>query len=300
MNLLEKIHSKTDNTIKYIFMTQDNLIIELSYINKNDGKDIICVPSQTSCKMKCKFCHITDATDKLINRNLTSQEIKDSIDNVYNDLNLSLNPKPLLISYMGCGEPLLNYKQVKDSMLLLRNEYQTTKVPLIRFAIATSLPDFAWINFFNLTNEIHKEKLPVKIHLSLHYTMDSLRKDWMPNSLSILPSLIALEYYKKITKNSVEIHYTLINGVNDTERDAIRLSEFLKYRDIPVKFLFYNEKPSIEFHASSKEKLNIFKRYFDKYNIEYEYYIPPGLDVGASCGQFLMDYYLKYNLVKSN
>ena len=100
MNLLEKIHSKTDNTIKYIFITQDNLIIELSYINKNDGKDIICVPSQTSCKMKCKFCYITDATDKLINRNLTAQEIKESVDNVYNDLNLSLNPKPLLISYM--------------------------------------------------------------------------------------------------------------------------------------------------------------------------------------------------------
>ena len=116
MKLLEKIHSQTDNTIKYIFLTQDNLVIELSYINKNDGKYIICVPSQTSCKMKCKFCHITDATDKLINRNLTSLEIKEGIDLVYNDLNLSSNPQTLLISYMGCGEPLLNYKQVKDSM----------------------------------------------------------------------------------------------------------------------------------------------------------------------------------------
>ena len=216
MKILEKIHSKTDNTIKYIFLTQDKLVIELSYINKNDGKDIICVPTQTSCKMKCKFCHITDHTDKLINRNLNSQEIKEGIDNVYNDLDLLCNPKVLLISYMGCGEPLINYKQVKESMLLLREEYQDIKVPLIRFAIATSLPDFAWINFFELTNEIHKEKLPVKMHLSLHYTIDSLRKDWMPNSLMIIPSLIALEYYKKITKNSVEIHYTLIDGVNDT------------------------------------------------------------------------------------
>jgi len=299
LKILEKIHSKTDNTIKYIFLTQDKLVIELSYINKNDGKDIICVPTQTSCKMKCKFCHITDHTDKLINRNLNSQEIKEGIDNVYNDLDLLCNPKVLLISYMGCGEPLINYKQVKESMLLLREEYQDIKVPLIRFAIATSLPDFAWINFFELTNEIHKEKLPVKMHLSLHYTIDSLRKDWMPNSLMIIPSLIALEYYKKITKNSVEIHYTLIDGVNDTEQDAILLSQFLKDRDIPVKFLFYNEKPTIEFHASSKEKLSLFKRYFDKYNIQHEYYIPPGLDVGASCGQFLMDYYLKYNIIRA-
>lgn len=299
MKILDKIKSQLDNTIKYIFTTQDNLIIEMAYINKNDGKDIICVPSQTSCKMKCKFCHVTDITDQLINRNLTSQEIKEGIDIIYNELNLASKPKVLLISYMGCGEPLLNYKNVIQSMLSLRNEYQDIKVPLIRFAIATSLPEFAWVNFFELTNEIYKEKLLVKIHLSLHYTIDALRKEWMPKSLMIIPSLIALEYYRKITKNSVEIHYALIDGVNDTEQDAILLSEFLKNRDIPVKFLFYNEKPTIEFHASSKEKLGTFKRYFDKYGIQHEYYVPPGLDVGASCGQFLMDYYLKYNIIKS-
>jgi 23S rRNA (adenine2503-C2)-methyltransferase len=117
----------------------------------------------------------------------------------------------------------------------------------------------------------------------------------MPSALPIIPSLSALDFYKKLTGNSVEIHYALIDGVNDTEQDAILLSNFLKDKDIPVKFLFYNEKPTIEYHASSKEKLSIFKRYFDRYGIQHEYYIPPGLDVGASCGQFLMDYYIKYN-----
>ena len=84
----------------------------------------------------------------------------------------------------------------------------------------------------------------------------------MPNSLSILPSLVALEYYKKLTNNSVEIHYTLIDGINDTEQDAILLSEFLKNRDIPVKFLFYNEKPTIEFHAKFKRKIKFIQKIF--------------------------------------
>jgi 23S rRNA (adenine2503-C2)-methyltransferase len=267
----------------------------MAYINKNDGKDIICVPTQTSCKMKCRFCHITDVTDKLINRNLDYLEISNGVNLVYEDLQLSKNPKTLLISYMGCGEPLLNCNNVLLSMKDISDRY--SQLPLVRFAIATSIPAFVQVNFFKLTDEIHKNKLPVKIHLSLHYTMDYLRKEWMPNSLPIIPSLIALEYYKKLTSNSVEIHYTLIDGVNDTEQDAILLTEFLKNRDIPVKFLFYNEKPTIEFHASSKDKLKIFKKYFDKYSIEFEYYIPPGLDVGASCGQFLMEYYLKYNVI---
>ena len=153
-------------------------------------------------------------------------------------------------------------------------------------------------DIFKLTDEIYRNNLLVKIHLSLHYTIDLMRKEWMPESLNIIPSLVALEYYKKLTNNSAEIHYTLIDGINDTEQDAILLNEFLKTRDIPVKFLFYNEKPTLDFHASSKDKLKIFKKYFDKNGIQSEYYIPPGLDVGASCGQFLIDYYLKYNLIK--
>lgn len=163
----------------------------------------------------------------------------------------------------------------------------------VRFAIATSIPKSKWINFYKLVEGIKKNNLPVKLHLSLHYTMDIQRKEWMPSSLDIMSSLSAVDFYKKLTKNPVEIHYTLIEGVNDTEQDAILLSTFLKDKDFNVKFLFYNEKPSIDFHASSKEKLKIFKRYFDKYNIEHEYYIPPGLDIGASCGQFLMDQYIK-------
>ena len=166
-------------------------------------------------------------------------------------------------------------------------------ISYVRFAIATSLPKYKWLNFYKLVDGIKTNDLPVKIHLSLHYTMDILRNEWMPASLDIMSSLAAIDFYRKITKNPVEIHYTLIDGVNDTEQDAILLSTFLKDKDINVKFLFYNEKPSIDFHASSKEKLKIFKRYFDKYSIDHEYYVPPGLSIGASCGQFLLDYYIK-------
>ena len=62
---------------------------------------------------------------------------------------------------------------------------------------------------------------------------------------------------------------------------------------INVKFLFFNEKESLDYHASNKDKLKVFKKYFDSYNIPHEYYIPPGLSIGASCGQFLMDYYVE-------
>lgn len=296
MKLLEKKHSETSNAIKYIFQLGDNLILEMTYINKDDGKDIICVPSQTSCDMGCKFCHITDIAKQLINRDLKPYEIKGGIDFIYEDLSLSYTQKVLLISYMGCGEPLVNHESVMVSMLILRDAYQDTKVPLIRFAIATSMPRKYWTNFFEMTEYIKKHNLLVKIHFSMHYTMDALRKEWMPATLDILPSLCAMEFYKKYSNNAVEIHYALIEGLNDTEQDAILMSQFLKGKDINVKFLFFNEKPTLDYHHSSKSKLNVFKRYFDVNGIDFEYYIPPAIDIGGSCGQFLMDYYLKYNL----
>lgn len=288
MELVKIIKSNLDSTLKYIMRNDEGYVLEFSYINKDDGKDIICVPSQTMCSLGCKFCHTTDYISKIKTKNLSVLDISAGVDYVYTDL--KLGNRVLLVSFMGCGEPTLNNDSVIEAASFIFKHFNA---PYIRFAVATAIPTNSWLNFFQMTSDIKKEGLPVKLHLSLHYTMDLIRKDWMPNSLDIIPSLAAADFYKKITGNAVEIHYTLIEGINDTEQDAILLANFLKDRDFNVKFLFYNEKPTLEAHASNKSRLTIFKRYLDKYSIKSEYYIPPGLDIGASCGQFLMDYYLE-------
>jgi len=289
MKILEIVKSKLDNTQKYIFKTEeDSSIVEFSYINKDDGKDIICVPSQTMCNLRCKFCHTTDYVDKIKTRNLKWEEIYRGVMHIYREL--ELGKKTLLISFMGCGEPLLNVEEVVWSMA---NIAAKTKC-YTRFAVATCIPKSKWLSFFEFTQKVKQRNLQVKLHLSLHYTMDQIRKEWMPASLDIIPSLSAADFYKKVTGNSVEIHYTLIEGVNDTEQDAILLTNYIKDKDFNVKFLFYNEREILDAKASPKEKIRIFRKYFDKYNIDHEYYIPVGLDIGASCGQFYMDYYVEH------
>jgi Predicted Fe-S-cluster redox enzyme len=116
----------------------------------------------------------------------------------------------------------------------------------------------------------------------------------MPRSLEIVPSLAAMNFYHKITNNHIEIHYALIDGINDTKDDVKRLSDLLAGKEFNVKFLFYNEKETIEAHASNKKKYEEFSFYLEMFGgIQTEYYIAKGLDIGASCGQFLMDYYLE-------
>lgn len=289
--LKEIVDSKRDTVKKFVFVNQDNFIVEFSYINKNDGKDIICVPCQTMCIMGCKFCHCTDYINKIKTVNLSSEEIIEGIMYVINYLKLYQYKRTLLISFMGCGEPLSNIYNILDTMKFFSSRFRSN-IPFIRYAIATSIPRKYSLQFFELTHDIEQNRLPVKIHFSLHYTKDSLRKEWMPSALDIAPSIAAIDYYNKLTGNKVEIHYCLIEGINDTEEDAIILVNLFKNVKVNVKFLFYNKKENMEYKASDKSTLNLFEGFLDEYNIPHEYYIPPGLDVGASCGQFLMDTYI--------
>jgi 23S rRNA (adenine2503-C2)-methyltransferase len=290
LELKKIVHSKTDNTVKYIFYThQKSNVIEFSYINKNDGKDIICVPCQTMCTVGCKFCHTTEYISKIPTRNLHEDEIFNGVEYMYNDLKLGDNPKTLLVSYMGCGEPIINIDGVVMSMVKIQQYYKDIYV---RFAMATSLPDQHFDKFFKLTKYIKNFKLPVKLHLSLHYTDDEVRKEWMPKAINIKSTIAAGDFYKSYTDNPVEIHYALIDGVNDTIKDVSKLSDLIKDKDFNVKFLFYNEKTSLGLHPSEIEQFEMFRRNFEMDGIDCEYYKPPGLDIGASCGQFLMDEYI--------
>jgi 23S rRNA (adenine2503-C2)-methyltransferase len=288
MKLQKKVKSETDNVVKYIYSTDDNFIVEFSYINKNDGKDIICVPCQTMCNLGCKFCHTTDYIGKIKTRNLTSWEISDCVLKIYDDQKLEGYNRMLLVSYMGCGEPMENISEVVVSMVRLSLDCLSP----VRFAVATGIPKRNIKDFIDFTHKVAFHKLDVKLHISLHYTENDVRKHWMPSAGRIEPTLDLASYFKSYTGNKVEIHYALIEGLNDSDEDIIRLTGMLQHRGFNVKILFYNEKDTLEVKPS--DKYESFKTALDFYEIPTEYYIPPGLDIGASCGQFLMDYYVEF------
>jgi 23S rRNA (adenine2503-C2)-methyltransferase len=114
----------------------------------------------------------------------------------------------------------------------------------------------------------------------------------MPRALDIKSTLAAGEFFNAYTGNPVEIHYALIDGVNDTVEDAIKLCSLIKGKGFNVKFLFYNEKQSLGMHPSEIDKFEMFKKYLDLIAVESEYYKPPGLDIGSSCGSFNIEEYL--------
>ena len=303
MDFVRSVKSKDGVVEKYLFKTDDNLILEFSYINKEDGKYIICVPSQTMCKYGCKFCHTTEFIGKIPVRTVTFREYVLGLRKVIADQDLT---KGILISFMGAGEPLTNVNTIVQIMCHYATEYKD-----MRFGLATMISHMLRMEFFTLADKIRHFDLPVKLHLSLHYTEDNIRAEWMPAALSIKPSMTAVRFYAEWTGQPVEIHYALIDEVNDTEKDAERLAYLLSKVRFAVKFLFYNEKEGVEHKKSNLDKFDMFREVLsDSYIVsEYkipdgsdissscgqfirdvEYYVPPGLDIGASCGQFNLEF----------
>lgn len=279
MQIVERIPSKLDKTVKYVTLLDDGLITEASYINKDDGKDIICLSTHTGCNLGCKFCHTTDCKNVVIVRPLDAGEIF----RIAREIARSevLDPaRTLLVSFMGCGEPMLN----PELPFALSMIHQLG--PKVRFALATLLP------IGTSLDELDVQGFDVKVHLSLHFTEDHVRREWMPFASQIVPSIRQLYEYQQ-RGNRAEIHYALIDGINDSEEDAKRLVELLQGKNISVKLIKYNRRLSLEHQPSSSDVLKRFREILGDF--PHEYYEPPGIDVGSSCGAFLLEHYLKYN-----
>lgn len=275
-----------DKTKKYIFKLHDGLIMETTYIDNGSNKDIICVSCQTMCSMRCKFCHLTDLLGKIKIRNITSNEIEEGVNYVHRDMNLSSNNRPLLVSYMGSGEAVLNVDECVKSMINIRNNIKN-----VRFGMATIIPKNSIKEFDKLTNLVYANSIDLKLHLSLHFTDDKTRKEWMPNALNIKDSISKLDSYNNITGNNVEIHYTLIEGANDSEEQINTLSNLVKDKDINIKFLHYKKRSIIENNSKDEDFTNILIDKLNNKGIQSEFYNPPGEDIGSSCGQFLLEKY---------
>jgi len=279
MQLLEALTSSVEDVKKLVF--KDTSVHEVTYLRKGDGKDILVVPTQTSCNMGCTFCHLTGLG--ISATNLASTKILELIQE-----SLKFQPpsnKTLLVSFMGAGEPLLNVDQVIGTALALKTwpGYET-----VRFAVATILPSRKRFDQFKQAVTFHS--LPFKLHLSLHSLDAQSRRSLMPSASPIAESWGMLAEYAEETGQPTEVHYTLIHGVNDREEDLIKFGA-LPGRAATIKLLRFAEKKQ-EPTMQGSQRTPWFKTGLESLGFKVEVYSPPGRDIGSSCGQFIVDQYV--------
>src|SRR3989339_1454345 len=108
-----KTSAKLD-TVKALLEVEGGSMIETVLMQNARGWWTICVSSQVGCAMNCSFC----ATGKMgLTRNLIADEIIDQ----YRFWNAAIGHDERIsnIVFMGMGEPLANYVEVKKALAKL-------------------------------------------------------------------------------------------------------------------------------------------------------------------------------------
>lgn len=273
----QKLVSKLDGTIKYLFRLYDGACIESVFMRYNHG-NTLCISSQVGCRMGCKFCASTigGRVRNLLPSELLGQVIaaeKDSGERISN------------IVMMGIGEPLDNYDNVVKFLKLVNAEGGLNigfrHISLSTCGVVTGILKLA------------EEEFPLTLSISLHAANDEKRSEIMPvnNKWKISELLSACVAYYKKTGRRISFEYTLISGKNDSTKDAEELGKLLKnaFRGtgapIHVNLIRVNEVAETGFKKGTEESVKLFAGKLSEFGIVATTRRRLGADVNAACGQ---------------
>jgi 23S rRNA (adenine2503-C2)-methyltransferase len=266
---IKTVYSGDGTAVKYSFPL-DKTCIETVVLTDRNGRTSFCISSQTGCPAGCIFC----ATGRIgLIRNLTKDEI---INEIYSLIKLHKRPDSIL--FMGMGEPLLNYSNVKNTIKMLHDaSIGFRKITVSTCGIVKKIHDLAMSG------------LRPRLAVSLGSAIDEKRKKLIPlskyNDLKALKK--AIIFYREKTKRRVSIEYTIIKDVNDTTKDAHALADFAKQTGAHVNVIRFNPVDGIDLSAPRAGKVNQFKTLLKDRGIEVSERYRRGADIQAACGQLV-------------
>ena len=273
-NILSKQVSN-DSTIKFAIKLHDNLVVE-SVLIPSGNRVTACVSSQVGCSLDCGFC----ATSKLLRmRNLHSYEIFDQI-MILNSQSLKNYSLPISnIVFMGMGEPLLNYKNVIESIKLITSE-DGIKISNKKITLSTS-------GISKMIIKMSDDNIKFNLAVSLHSAVEETRNMIMPFSKSFpLDKLInSLDYWYKKTKRKVTFEYLIWKGINDDLEHIEALVKICKRIPSKVNLIEYNSIDSPTFKKADDFWVDNYLKILKKNKIAVSVRRSRGKDINAACGQ---------------
>lgn len=285
VTLAEQAISAKKDTHKVALSLADGARVESVLMENRRGWWTICVSSQVGCAMRCAFC----ATGKMgLKRNMLADEIVDQY-RFWQEYLRARPELPQLISnivFMGMGEPLANYTNVRDALntLFAHTELGPTNVTVSTVGVLPRLQQL-------LDDPLWP---PVRIAISLHSAVPETRKEIVPTSYDdFLPKVAewTQAYFAKFGTRSrhLTFEYVMLGGVNDTPVHAKALAEFVKKcGNVKVNLIPYNFTDS-EFARSEDPTIRAFMETLESSGVVVTRRKTMGDDIAAACGQLIVE-----------
>ena len=264
-----------DKTIKCAFTIEEGKVVE-GVLIPTKSRTTACISSQVGCSLSCTFC----ATGRLkLLRNLSAGEIVDQVVYLKNQAEGLYGQNLTNIVYMGMGEPLLNYKNVLQSIDRLCSEDGLGISPK-RITVSTA-------GIAKMIRKLGDDDVKFNLALSLHAANDKKRDKIMEinesNNLSELSE--ALEYFHEKTGSRVTFEYIIFKDFNDEIDDARELANFAKCVPCKINIIEYNPIENGEFEQADAHKVDAFAAFLESKNLIVNVRRSRGKDIDAACGQ---------------
>lgn len=261
--------SQLDGTIKYLWRLADGNCIETVLMGYKHG-NTVCISSQVGCRMGCAFCAST-LGGKV--RDLTPAEMLSQV--LFTQLD---SGRPISnIVLMGIGEPLDNFDTVLRFLTLV-NHPDGMNIGMRHISLSTC----------GLTEQIDKlaqHRLQLTLSVSLHAPDDETRSRLMPvnRSTGVEVLMDACRRYFQVTGRRISYEYAMIDGVNDSDRQADLLIRLLKGTGGHVNLIPLND--IAESPMKPSRRVAAFQRRLEAGGVTATVRRKLGGDIDASCGQ---------------
>ena len=272
---VDNMQRSTDGTIKNAVTLHDGMVVE-SVLIPTEKRITACVSSQVGCSLACKFC----ATARLKRqRNLSPDEIYDQVVAIKEQAELFFGRPLTNIVFMGMGEPLLNYANVKSAIEKITAQ-KGLNMASKRITVST-------VGVAKMIRKMADDQVKFNLAVSLHSAINETRSSIMPiNDTNPLEELgEALVYWYQKTKNKVTYEYVVWKGINDKEEDAQALLKFCKLIPSKVNLIEYNPIDDGEFQQASDQTLAMYMDLLERNGITTRIRKSRGKDIDAACGQ---------------
>lgn len=274
-----------DGTRKLGLRTPDGALLETVLIPNEDRGLTQCISSMVGCSLTCRFC--ATATLGFV-RNLATWEI---VDQVYRAQDLLAEqaeasgsdwaPRVTNLVFMGMGEPLHNYNQVKRAIGILTDP-KGANLSGRRITISTAgmVPAIERFGREGLGEE-------VGLAVSLNATTDEVRDQVMPintrwNIATLLDTVRDLPMPRR---RRITFEYVLLRGVNDTDADAKRLVRLVGDMRSQINLIPFNPHPGAAYQRPDPARVDAFADILRRSRMRVFLRRPRGDDIGAACGQ---------------
>lgn len=270
-----------DGTVKYLLKLQDAEAIEAVLIPA-EKRLTLCLSSQVGCALGCRFCRT--ATQGL-KRHLSTEEVVSQF--MLLSVHLQKNPvkglqKITNIVYMGQGEPLHNFENMKQATHIFVDP-QGLGLGQRRITLSTSgmVPEIERLSEFPAIN----------LAVSLHSPRDAVRSEIMPinRSYNLQKLFRALDALPLKGHRHITFEYILIDGVTNTKEDLIALKNSLDPKRAKINLIPFNPFPGSPYQRPSHEKNLWFRDSLIKMGLVCTMRVTKGDDVLAACGQLKSD-----------